>query len=89
VHLQAPGEAGSSGNVLRDGVVSDVSFVGVSTEYLVRMPWQQELTVFEQNHTSSRRLHTGDKVDLAWAPEHTFLLDAAQDARAGTKIDDE
>ncbi len=89
VHLQAPGETSPSGNVLRDGVVSDVSFVGVSTEYLVRMPWQQELTVFEQNHTSSRRLHTGDKVDLSWAPEHTFLLDAAQDARAGTKIDDE
>ena len=30
-------------------VVSDVSFVGVSTQYLVRMPWGQELTVFEQN----------------------------------------
>ena len=43
----------------------------------------------KQNHTSSRRLRTGDKVDLSWAPEHTFLLDAAQDARAGTKIDDE
>lgn len=89
VHLQAPGENGTSGNVLRGGVVSDVSFVGVSTEYLVRMPWNQELTVFEQNHTSSRRLRAGDEVDLSWAPEHTFLLDAAQDAAAGTEIDDE
>ena len=88
VHLQAPGENGTSGNVLRDGVVSDVSFVGVSTEYLVRMPWDQELTVFEQNHTSSRRLRAGDTVDLSWSPEHTFLLDAAQDAAAGTQIDD-
>jgi spermidine/putrescine transport system ATP-binding protein len=89
VQLRAPEEAGAAPNHLRGGVVSDVSFVGVSTEYLVRMPWGQELTVFEQNHTSSRRLRTGDEVDLSWAPEHTFLLDSAQDATAGTQIDDE
>lgn len=89
VQLRAPDEAGAAANHLRGGVVSDVSFVGVSTEYLVRMPWGQELTVFEQNHTSSRRLRTGDEVDLAWAPEHTFLLDAAQDATAGTQVEDE
>jgi len=89
VHLRAPDEDGPAGNVLHGGVVSDVSFVGVSTEYLVRMPWGQELTVFEQNHTSARRLRRGDRVDLAWADEHTFLLDAAQDATAGTEIDDE
>lgn len=89
VQLRAPDESGAAANHLRGGVVSDVSFVGVSTEYLVRMPWGQELTVFEQNHTSSRRFHTGDDVDLSWTPEHTFLLDAAQDATAGTKIDDE
>jgi len=89
VQLRAPEEAGAAANHLRGGVVSDVSFVGVSTEYLVRMPGGQELTVFEQNHTSSRRLHTGDEVDLSWAPEHTFLLDAAQDATAGTQIEDE
>ncbi|WP_312856276.1 ABC transporter ATP-binding protein [Nocardioides pelophilus] len=89
VQLRAPDEAGAAANHLRGGVVSDVSFVGVSTEYLVRMPWGQELTVFEQNHTSSRRLRTGDEVDLSWAPEHTFLLDAAQDATAGTQIEDE
>lgn len=89
VHLLAPGDDRPPGNVLAGGVISDVSFVGVSTEYLVRMPWGQELTVFEQNHTSQRRLRTGDPADLSWAPEHTFLLDAAQDATAGTKIDDE
>ncbi|RHW23392.1 ABC transporter ATP-binding protein [Nocardioides immobilis] len=89
VHLREPNEDGPAGNVLHGGVVSDVSFVGVSTEYLVRMPWGQELTVFEQNHTSSRRFRPGDPVDLTWADEHTFLLDAAQDATAGTEIDDE
>ena len=37
------------------GVVTDVSFVGVSTQYLVRMPWGQELQVFQQN-TGRRRI---------------------------------
>jgi spermidine/putrescine transport system ATP-binding protein len=81
--------AAPADNVLRGGVISDVCFVGVSTEYLVRMSWGQELTVFEQNHTSARRLRPGDPVELSWRPEHTFLLDAAQDATAGTEIDDE
>ena len=37
------------GNTIPGGVVTDVSFVGVSTQYLVRMPWGQELQVFSQN----------------------------------------
>ncbi len=90
VHLAAADDAaGGRGNELRGAVVSDVSFAGVSTEYVVRLPSGQELMVFEQNHTSQRRLHAGDEVDLSWAPEHTFLLDAAQDAAAGTQFDDE
>jgi spermidine/putrescine transport system ATP-binding protein len=77
-----------AGNVLSGGVVSDVSFVGVSTQYLVRMPWEQELMVFEQNSGSAVGLSVGDPVDLGWAPEHTFLLDARQDANAGAALED-
>ncbi|CAA9347016.1 MAG: Putrescine transport ATP-binding protein PotG [uncultured Nocardioidaceae bacterium] len=70
-------------NVLSGGRVSDVSFVGVSTQYLVRMPWGQELMVFEQNTGQRPSFVQGQEVDLAWAPEHSFLLDADQDADAG------
>ena len=70
-------------NVLTGGVVSDVSFVGVSTQYLVAMPWGQELMVFEQNTGARPLLRSGETVDLAWAREHAFLLDAEQDASAG------
>jgi spermidine/putrescine transport system ATP-binding protein len=72
-----------SGNRLPGGVVADVSFVGVSTQYLVRLPWGQEVMAFEQNTGARRPLSLGEGVDLSWAPEHTFLLDASQDARAG------
>ena len=70
-------------NVLTGGKVSDVSFVGVSTQYLVAMPWGQELMVFEQNTGRQTPLRTATTVDLAWSPDHAFLLDAEQDAHAG------
>jgi spermidine/putrescine transport system ATP-binding protein len=74
---------GRPGNLLGGGTVSDVSFIGVSTQYLVRMPWGQELTVFEQNSGTRDGFRVGDRVDLRWLPAHTFLLDAEQDAHAG------
>jgi spermidine/putrescine transport system ATP-binding protein len=80
--LEAPG------NRIPDGVVTDVSFVGVSTQYLVRMPWGQELQVFEQN-TGRRRLYRqGETVDVSWRPEYAFLLDHNQDATAGVEKED-
>ena len=74
-------EGGS--NVLPDATITDVSFIGVSSQYLVRLAWGQELTVFEQNTGARQSFRAGDKVDLCWTAEHTFLLDAAQDAHAG------
>jgi spermidine/putrescine transport system ATP-binding protein len=70
-------------NVLRGGRISDVSFIGVSTQYLVAMPWDQELMVFEQNTGRRPLFKNGDEVDLSWSSEHAFLLDADQDAHAG------
>ena len=84
VFLAQPDTADSRGsNLLAGGTVSDVSFIGVSTQYLVRMPWGQELTVFEQNSGARDGFRVGDRVDLQWIPDHTFLLDADQDAHAG------
>lgn len=77
----ATADAGS--NVLQGGVVTDVSYFGVSTQFLVRLPWGQELTVFQQNSGARGSLRPGDCVDLAWLGEHTFLLDARQDEHAG------
>ena len=56
------------------GTITDASFSGVSTQYLVRTSWGEEWTVFEQNR-SSEILRPGDDVVMYWAPEHTFGLD--------------
>jgi spermidine/putrescine transport system ATP-binding protein len=74
---------GTDSNVLSGGRVTDVSFIGVSTQYLVVTPWEQELMVFEQNTGRRPLLKNGDEVELSWSPEHAFLLDADQDAHAG------
>jgi spermidine/putrescine transport system ATP-binding protein len=77
------------GNTIPGGVVTDVSFNGVSTGYLVRMPWGQELQVFAQNTGRTRMFRTGDRVELSWRPEYAFLLDFSQDASAGAQKDDD
>ncbi len=86
VHLAADGaEPDGAVNTLRGAVVSDVSYVGVSTQYLARLPWGKELTVFEQNTGARDVFAVGDTVDLHWQPSHTFVLDASQDAKAGVE----
>jgi spermidine/putrescine transport system ATP-binding protein len=77
------------GHTIPGGVITDVSFVGVSTQYLVKMPWGQELQVFEQNTGRRRIFRVGDKVELSWRPEYAFVLDHEQDASAGSQLDDE
>ena len=79
----AESETDDGSNMLRGALVTDVSFVGVSTQYLAKMPWGQELMVFEQNTGARELFRPGDRVDLHWMPAHTFLLDAMQDASAG------
>jgi len=84
----ADSETQDGSNVLRGGVITDVSFIGVSTQYLAKMPWGQELMVFEQNTGARLSFRVGDQVDLHWMPDHTFLLDADQDASAGVERED-
>ena len=69
-------------------MITDASFIGVSTEYLVRMPWGQELAVFAQNMRRDERLVAGASVALTWDPAHTFALDASQAVDAGVEIEE-
>jgi spermidine/putrescine transport system ATP-binding protein len=81
--------AGARLNVLPAGVVTDASFTGVSTQYLVRLPWGQELVVFAQNLGVGEVIPVGEQVTLAWDRAHTFGLDGSQDATAGVETVEE
>ncbi|MGZ4590317.1 MAG: ABC transporter ATP-binding protein [Actinomycetes bacterium] len=84
--IQVNGAASAGNNIT--GTVADTSYIGVSTQYLVRMPWGQELTVVRQNDGAAI-LRPGQEVMLSWDPEHSFGLDARQDAKAGVEIEGE
>ncbi|MFJ8860840.1 ABC transporter ATP-binding protein [Streptomyces sp. NPDC102451] len=65
------------------GRITDSSFIGVSTQYVVESPAGTALQVYEQNIERDSRLVPGADVVLHWNPEHTFGLDAAQSIDAG------
>jgi spermidine/putrescine transport system ATP-binding protein len=58
-----------------DGTIIDASFIGVSTQYVVRSTAdaEEELAVFSQNSATDLR-RVGESVSLYWHPEHTFGL---------------
>ena len=87
MHLVAPGtDEPADSTLVGPGMVADVSFSGVSTEYLVDVPGCGRLSVFSQNLGAGPGAAPGDEVRLAWSPRHAFALhgdaDAAEVARA-------
>jgi spermidine/putrescine transport system ATP-binding protein len=78
----APGENRVSG-----GLVADASFTGVSTQYLVRLPWGQDVVVVAQNLGLGERFPAGTPVDLVWDADHTFALPSGTSAADGTVVD--
>ena len=62
------------------GTIADASYLGVSTQYLVRLPGGDRVMVYEQNverATKSELWARGEEVVLAWAPEHCFVVEDA------------
>lgn len=87
LHLHRDPAAVPAGHNRLAGTITDVSFVGVSTQYLVVLPWGQELIAFEQNLSVADRPVRGQSVVLSWEPGHTFGLDGGDDLTAGIDRD--
>jgi len=62
-------------NALR-GRVTDASFLGVSTTYVVRIQGGTDLAVYAQNTggTGLETLGPGREVVLSWEPPNTFVV---------------
>jgi spermidine/putrescine transport system ATP-binding protein len=56
------------------GHVTDASFLGVSTQYVIRTDAGHELSVFSQNAGGQDHLGPGRNVIVAWEPDHTFVV---------------
>jgi spermidine/putrescine transport system ATP-binding protein len=86
-----PAEPGTRDPALRNaipGTVTDVSFTGLSTQYVVRTSWDAELGVFTQNAGGEAPVRPGDAVLVAWRPEHTFPLADGAGQEAGEPDDE-
>ncbi|HEX2355300.1 MAG TPA: ABC transporter ATP-binding protein, partial [Micromonosporaceae bacterium] len=76
----APTEQGAPpGHNAVNGVLTDICYAGVSTEYLVRTPWGQEMSVFSANAAAGALLRPGTEVVTHWYPGHSFVLDRTPD----------
>lgn len=73
LHTTDPGQTAGV-NVLGPGRVHDVSFSGVSTQYLVGIPGIGTVSVFAQNMVSGPAVADGAEVWVAWGIEHGFGL---------------
>jgi spermidine/putrescine transport system ATP-binding protein len=67
------------------GTILDASYVGVSTQYLVKTDDGHRVTVYSQNletSGSSEALSDGARVRLSWQPQHTFVIVGAAESTA-------
>lgn len=89
----AEGTAGAeSGTNAVEGTIVDASYVGVHTQYLVKTADGHEMTVYAQNLETSGAadvLADGQRVLLAWKPEHTFVLTSEDTADQGALVSSE
>jgi spermidine/putrescine transport system ATP-binding protein len=74
MHESAPAKS-STHNVLGPGRVVDVSFSGVSTQYLVEIPGAGRVIVFAQNMAFGPLVNLGAEVWVSWQVDHGFGLD--------------
>jgi putative spermidine/putrescine transport system ATP-binding protein len=75
------------GMTVEPGVVEQVVYVGQATRYSIRLDGGEQFVAVRQNTDAADEglQYDGRRIRLAWAPEHTFVLDQKPVAVANTK----
>jgi spermidine/putrescine transport system ATP-binding protein len=76
IQLIPAGQPVPDGSNVLHGTVMVAAFLGISIQYVIRAKGGEELNVFAQNADGSEpdSLGVGREVQLAWKPEHTFVV---------------
>ena len=76
IQLIPAGQPVPDGSNVLHGTVMVAAFLGISIQYVIRAKGGEELNVFAQNTNGSEpdALAVGREVQLAWKPEHTFVV---------------
>jgi len=75
------------GMTVEPGVVEQVVYVGQATRYNIRLDGGEHLVAVRQNTNAADEglRYDGRRIRLAWAPEHTYVLDQKPAAVENTK----
>ena len=77
LHMLLEGDAAGPGMTVEPGVVEQVVYVGQATRFNVRLDRGEQLVAVRQNTEAADEAlrYEGRRIRLAWAPEHTYVLD--------------
>jgi spermidine/putrescine transport system ATP-binding protein len=75
ITLVPKGEPVPDGANVLHGKIIVSAFLGISIQYVIQAAGGEELNVFAQNHDSGDAFAVGREVQLAWKPEHTFVVE--------------
>ena len=80
LRILEPGEKAEAGMSVEDGTVEQVIYVGVASRYNVRLAHGELLVAVRQNMDAPGHAlsYEGRRVSVAWAPDHTYVLDRAK-----------
>ncbi len=75
------------GMTVEPGVVEEVVYVGQATRYNIRLDHGEQLVAVRQNMDAADEAphYDGKRIRLAWAPEHTYVLEERQTAVENSK----
>ena len=74
IDLSTAAPSNGDGSVVR-GVVTEVVYMGTSTNYTVRTSTGVDVAVFDQNASSAEDVAVrGDNVFLTWRPQHSYPI---------------
>ena len=84
VHHEEPTGLPDRMEVAGPGVLTDVSFTGVSTQYMVEIPGLGTGSAFEQNmDVEPVQARRGDKVWVSWDADHAFVVPGGEHLHDG------
>jgi putative spermidine/putrescine transport system ATP-binding protein len=77
LHILLEGDEPARGMTVEPGVVEQVIYVGQATRYSIRLDRGEQLVAVRQNTEAADEApqFEGRRIRLAWAPEHTYVLD--------------
>jgi len=75
------------GMTVEPGVVEEVVYVGQATRYNIRLDHGEQLVAVRQNMDAADEAphYDGKRIRLAWAPEHTYVLEEKPTAVENSK----